>query len=94
MPAKGVITFLSEDKEHSHQQIQEYEHRMFEIVGKKLDRPLNHWIRYSNGCGAQFKSGYVVADIKVYHSITLNPMRVKAVLIVLGQLLNAQVMVC
>ena len=33
--AKGAITFLSEDKEHSYQQIQQYEHRMFEIVGEK-----------------------------------------------------------
>ena len=45
--AKGAITFLSEDKEHSHQQIQQFEHRMFEIVRKKLHCPLNHWIRYS-----------------------------------------------
>ena len=36
---------------------------MFEIVCEKLHRPLNHWIRYSDGCGAQFKSGYVVADM-------------------------------
>ena len=61
--AKSAITFLSEDKEHSHQQIQQFEHRLFEIVREKLHRPLNHWIRYSDGCGAQFKSGYVVADM-------------------------------
>ena len=36
---------------------------MFEIVREKLHHPLNHWIRYSDGCGAQFKSGYVVADM-------------------------------
>ena len=45
--AKDVITFLSEDKENSHQQIQQFEHRMFEIVREKLHCPLNHWIRYS-----------------------------------------------
>ena len=50
--AKGAIAFLSEDKEHSHQQVQQFEHRMFEIVREKL-----HWIHYSDGCGAQFKSG-------------------------------------
>ena len=60
---KGAITFLSEDKEHSHQQIQQFEHRMFEIVREKLHCPLNHWIRYSDVCWAQFKSGYVVADM-------------------------------
>ena len=39
--AKGAIIFLSEDKEHSHQQIQQFEHRMFEVVCEKLHRPLN-----------------------------------------------------
>ena len=29
---KGTIAFLSEDKEHSHQQIQQLEYRMFEII--------------------------------------------------------------
>ena len=43
--AKGAITFLSEDKEHSHQQLQQFDDRMFEIVREKLHRPLNHWIR-------------------------------------------------
>ena len=61
--AKGAIIILSEDKEHSHQQIQKFGHRMFEIVREKLHRQLNHWIRYSDECGAQFKSGYVVADM-------------------------------
>ena len=42
---KGAKTFLSEDKEHSHQQIQQFEQRMFEIVREKLHSPLNHWIR-------------------------------------------------
>ena len=51
--AKGAITFLPEDKEHSHQQIQQSEQIIFEIVCEKLHRPLNHWIRYSDGCGAQ-----------------------------------------
>ena len=74
---------------------------MFEIIREKFHRPLNHWIRYSDGCGAQFKSGYVVVhmlcatenyQVKVYHSIILNPMRVKAVLIALGQLSNVHVL--
>ena len=43
--AKGALKFLSEDKKHSHQQIQQFEHRMFEIVHEKIRLPLNHWIR-------------------------------------------------
>ena len=61
--AKGAITFLSEDKEYSQQQNQQFEHSIFEIVREKLQLPLNHWIHYSDGCGAQFKSEYVVADM-------------------------------
>ena len=61
--AKGAITFLFEDKEHTHQQIQQLEQSMFEIVRENLQHPLNYWIRYSDECGPQFKSGYVVADM-------------------------------
>ena len=60
---KGAITPLSEDKKHFHRQIQQFKHRMFEIVHEKSQCPLNLWIRYSDGCGAQFKSGYIVADM-------------------------------
>ena len=61
--AKMAITFLSEDKDHSNQQVQQFEKRMFEIVREKLKRPMTKWIRYSDGCGGQFKSGFCVADL-------------------------------
>ena len=60
---KGAITFLSEDKEHSHQQVAAFEKRMFEIIREKISHPIRNWIRFSDGCGAQFKSGYAVADL-------------------------------
>ena len=60
---KGAKTFLSEDKEYSHQQIQQFEHRMFEIFCETFQHPLNHWICYTDGCGAQCKSEYVIADM-------------------------------
>ena len=60
---KGAITFISDDKDHSHQQIQQFEKRMFQIVCDKLRRPINNWIRYTDGCGAQFKSGFAAADL-------------------------------
>ena len=60
---KSAVTFLPEDKEHPHQLIQQFEHRMFEIVCGNLQRPRNHWICYSDGYEAQFKSGHVVADL-------------------------------
>ena len=60
---KGAITFIIEDKDHSHQQVVQFEKRMFEIVREKLNQPIKNWIRFSDGCGAQFKSGYAVADL-------------------------------
>ena len=60
---KGAITFISADKDHCHQQIEQFEKRMFQIVREKLKRPILKWIRYSDGCSAQFKSGYVAADL-------------------------------
>ena len=61
--SKMAITFISDDKDHSHQQVQQFERRMFQIVRERLGRPINNWIRFSDGCGAQFKSGFVAADI-------------------------------
>ena len=60
---EGAVTFIWEDKEHSHQQVQQFEKRMFEIVKEKVNRKIKKWIRYSDGCGAQLKSGYVIADL-------------------------------
>ena len=61
---KGAITFLTDDKEHSHQQIQQFEARMFEIVRSKLtNQKIVNWHRFSDGCKGQFKSGYVAADM-------------------------------
>ena len=60
---KGAITFISDDKDHCHQQVQKFEERMMEILREKLNRPLTNWVRYSDGCKGQFKSGYCVADL-------------------------------
>ena len=60
---KAAITFISKDKDHSHQQVQQFEKRMFNILQEKLNRPIKNWIRYSDGCKGQFKSGYVAADL-------------------------------
>ena len=58
--SKGAVTFISDDKDHSHQQVQQFDKRMFQIVCEHLKCPITNWIRYSDGCGAQFKSGYVL----------------------------------
>ena len=60
---KGAITLLSEDNQHFDQQMQQFEHRMFESIREKIHRPLNHWIHYSDGCEAHVKSVYVAAGM-------------------------------
>ena len=59
---KAAITFISDD-DHSHQQIQQFEKRMFEVICEHLKQPIKKWVRFSDGCGAQFKSGYAAADL-------------------------------
>ena len=61
--AKGAITFLSDDTNHCNQQVQNFEKRAVEIIKEKLNRSFNHWIRYTDGCSGQFKSGYCIADL-------------------------------
>ena len=59
---KGAISFLTEDKIHDHQQVKEFESRMFEIVRSKI-RNITNWKRFSDGCGQQFRSRFTVADL-------------------------------
>ena len=37
--------------------------RMFQIIREHLNRPIKKWIRFSDGCSAQFKSGFAAADL-------------------------------
>ena len=60
---KGAITFISDDKLHDHQQVKAFEKRMFEMVRNKYGFIVNHWQRWSDGCGAQFKSKFVNHDL-------------------------------
>ena len=60
---KGAITFISNDKAHDHQQVQAFERRMFEIARNELGMTIDHWQRWSDGCGAQFRSKFVNHDL-------------------------------
>ena len=59
---KGAITFISDDKVHNHQQMKAFEQRMFQILCE-IGLEINSWQRWSDGCGAQFKSQYCNADL-------------------------------
>ena len=50
---KGAIAFLSEDKTHDHQQVEQFEIRAFHIIRELLKRPINNWKRFSDGCAGQ-----------------------------------------
>ena len=60
---KGAIAFLSEDKKHDHQQVEQFEKRAFNIIREKVGRPINHWKRFSDGCAGQFRSRFVAAQM-------------------------------
>ena len=60
---KGAITFISDDKVHDHQQVKAFEKRMFEMIRNDYGMVIEHWQRWSDGCGAQFKSRFVNHDL-------------------------------
>ena len=60
---KGAITFISDDKVHDHQQVQAFEKRMFQMIREDFGMVIQHWQRWSDGCGAQFKSKFVNHDL-------------------------------
>ena len=52
-----------DDKIHDHQQVKAFENRMFEMVRNDFGSNVTHWQRWSDGCGAQFKSKFVNSDL-------------------------------
>ena len=60
---KGGIVFLSEDKNHDYQQVEAFEERAFEIFREKIRPNIKNWKRFSDGCGSQFWSRFVAADM-------------------------------
>ena len=65
---KGGIVFMSEDKNHDYQQVEAFEARAFEIFREKIRPNIKHRKRFSNGCGSQFWSRFVAADMVKMHS--------------------------
>ena len=61
--AKGAIAFLSNDKKHEHQQVEEFELRAFKIIKGKINREIYHWKRFSDGCTGQFRSRFTAASL-------------------------------
>ena len=68
---KATITFFSDDILHDHQQVQMFEKRAVEIVKERTGNSFSHSIRFSDGCGAQFKSQFCVADLTKSPNIIL-----------------------
>ena len=60
---KASIVFLSDDLSHDHQQVKKMEERAKDILEEKTGLKFNKIIRGTDGCGAQFKSGYCTADL-------------------------------
>ena len=60
---KGAIVFVSGDKHHDYQQVCAFEKRMFELAQIKCPNQIEHWIRFSDVCAAQFRSRKVNAKL-------------------------------
>ena len=60
---KSTITFVSDDLHHDHQQVLKMEKRAVDIVGERTGLKFSKIIRFSDGCGAQFKSRFCVTDL-------------------------------
>ena len=59
---KASITFVSDDLGHDHQQLQAFEKRIVEIVKEKTNCEFRKIVIFSDGCSAQFKSRFCLAD--------------------------------
>ena len=60
---KGAIVFLSDDKLHDFQQMSAFEQRMFQILRAEIPHEINHWERWIDGCGHEFRSRYCNAEL-------------------------------
>ena len=60
---KSGIMLLSEDKIHDHQQFEAFWLKAFNIFKKHIQNTIKNWKRISNGCGAQFWSKFVIANL-------------------------------
>ena len=58
---KGALAFLSEDRQHDHQQVQEK--AIFQVIRERIREDIIYWICFSDGCTARLKSGHTVADL-------------------------------
>ena len=61
--SKATITFVSDDLLHDHQQVGRMEARAVEILMDKTGLKFHTLFRFSDGCGAQFKSRFSTADL-------------------------------
>ena len=60
---KSTITFISDDLVHDHQQVWRFEARALKILQERTGLVFNRLIRVSDGCSAQFKSRFAIADL-------------------------------
>ena len=60
---KAAYVFLSDDKQHDHQQVRAFEMEAFRLFRRDTGMTADHWTRFTDGCGAQFRSQYCNADL-------------------------------
>ena len=61
--SKAAYVILSDDKQHDHQQVQALEKEAFRLFREDTGINVVNWARFSDGCGAQFRSQYCKRDL-------------------------------
>ena len=61
--SKAAYVFLSDDKQHDHQQVRAFEKEAFRLFREDTGINVVNWARFTDGCGAQFRSQYCNGDL-------------------------------
>ena len=59
---KAAIAFISDDRGHGWEQIEDFNKRTFEILSE-FGLEIKNWTRMSDGCASQYKSKYSILKL-------------------------------
>ena len=73
---KAAIAFISDDRGHGWEQIEDFNKRTFEILSE-FGLEIKNWTRMSDGCASQYKSKYSILKLtearEMMEKVTKNP---------------------
>ena len=60
---KAAIAFISDDRAHGWEQIEDFNKRVVEIMKEEVGLKVKNWTRLSDGCSSQYKSKYTILKL-------------------------------